>query len=48
MKTVTIADFTFVVNTSITAAMDSTLSGAGNITKAIIFINQVSAKQLIL
>jgi len=43
MKTVTIADFTFVVNTSITAAMDSTLSG-GTGTKAIIFINQATAK----
>jgi hypothetical protein len=43
IKTVTIADFTFVVNTSITAAMDSTLSG-GTGTKAIIFINQATAK----
>jgi hypothetical protein len=43
LKTVTIADFTFVVNTSITAAMDSTLSG-GTGTKAIIFINQATAK----
>tara|TARA_Y100001963_G_scaffold130659_1_gene187190 strand:- start:326 stop:2776 length:2451 start_codon:yes stop_codon:yes gene_type:complete len=42
MKTVTIADFTFVVNTSITAAMDSTLS-SGTGTKAIIFINQATA-----
>ena len=42
MKTVTIADFTFVVNTSISAAMDSTLSG-GTGTKAIIFINQATA-----
>ena len=42
MKTVTIADFTFVVNTSITAAMDSTLSG-GTGTKAIIFVNQATA-----
>ena len=42
IKTVTIADFTFVVNTSITAAMDSTLSG-GTGTKAIIFINQATA-----
>ena len=41
IKTVTIADFTFVVNTSVTAAMDTTLS-AGNITQAIVFINQVS------
>ena len=43
IKTVTIADFTFVVNTSITTAMDSALS-AGNITQAIVFINQVSDK----
>ena len=42
MKTVTIADYTFVVNTSISAAMDSTLSG-GTGTKAIIFINQATA-----
>ena len=45
MKTVTIADFTFVVNTSITTAMDSTLSNsASNITQAIIFINQATSK----
>ena len=43
IKTVTIADFTFVVNTSVTTAMDSSLS-AGNITQAIVFINQVSDK----
>ena len=43
MKTVTIADFTFVVNTSIQTAMDSTLSG-GTGTKAIIFITQATAK----
>jgi len=42
MKTVTIADFTFVVNTSITAAMDTTLS-SGTGTKAIIFIKQATA-----
>tara|TARA_B100001939_G_scaffold347626_1_gene369840 strand:+ start:633 stop:3362 length:2730 start_codon:yes stop_codon:yes gene_type:complete len=42
IKTVSIADFTFVVNTSITAAMDTTLtSGTG--TKAIVFINQATA-----
>ena len=41
IKTVTIADFTFVVNTSITTAMDSTLS-AGNITQAVVFVNNVS------
>ena len=45
MKTVTIADFTFVVNTSITTAMDSTLSlSSSNITQAIYFVNQVSDK----
>ena len=43
IKTVTIADFTFVVNTSIETAMDSSLS-AGNITQAIVFVNQVSDK----
>jgi len=43
IKTVTIADFTFVVNTSITAAMDTALS-PGNITQAVVFINQVSDK----
>ena len=43
IKTVTIADFTFVVNTSVTAAMDSALS-PGNITQAIVFVNQVSDK----
>ena len=41
IKTVTIADFTFVVNTSITTAMDSSLS-PGNITQAVVFINAVS------
>ena len=43
IKTVTIADFTFVVNTTITAAMDSALS-PDNITQAIVFVNQVSDK----
>jgi len=43
IKTVTIADFTFVVNTSVTAAMDSALS-PGNITQAIVFVNQVLDK----
>ena len=43
IKTVTIADFTFVVNTSVTVAMDSALS-SGNITQAVVFINQVSDK----
>ena len=36
MKTVTIADFTFVVNTSITPAMDSAVSNSANITQAIL------------
>jgi hypothetical protein len=45
MKTVTIADFTFVVNTSITTAMDSALSNsASNITQAVVFITQATAK----
>ena len=45
MKTVTIADFTFVVNTSITTAMDSAVSNsASNITQAIIFIKQATSK----
>ena len=45
IKTVTIADYTFVVNTSVTAAMDSTLSlTSANITQAVVFINQVSDK----
>ena len=43
IKTITIADFTFVVNTGITTAMDSAVS-AGNITQAVVFINQVSDK----
>jgi len=43
IKTVTIADYTFVVNTSITAAMDTTASG-GTGTKAIVFINQATSK----
>ena len=45
IKTITIADFTFVVNTSITAAMDSTLS-AGSGTQAIVFFNQVTDKTI--
>mgnify|MGYP001480635097 FL=1 len=45
IKTVTIADFTFVVNTSITTAMDSSLNlTSSNITQAVVFINQVSDK----
>ena len=44
IKTVTIADFTFVVNTSITPVMDSALSNsASNITQAIVFITQATA-----
>ena len=43
IKTITIADFTFVVNTSVTAVMDSTLS-PGTETQAIVFFNQVSDK----
>jgi len=53
MKTVTVADFTFVVNTSITTAMDSALttgpiyfdgsSTIGITNQAIVFINQVTA-----
>jgi len=41
IKTITIADYTFVVNTSVTTAMDSTLS-AGSGTQAIVFFNQVT------
>ena len=41
IKTVTIADFTFVVNTSIATAMDTTLS-SGTGTKAIVFIKQAT------
>jgi len=41
IKTITIADFTFVVNTTISTAMDSTLS-AGSGTQAIVFFNQVT------
>ena len=45
IKTVTIADFTFVVNTSIVTAMDTAVSNsASNITQAIIFINQATSK----
>ena len=53
MKTVSVADFTFVVNTSITTAMDSALttgpiyfdgsSTIGITNQAIVFVNQVSA-----
>ena len=44
IKTVTIADFTFVVNTSITPVMDSAVSNsASNITQAIVFITQATA-----
>ena len=46
IKTVTVADFTFVVNTSITAAMDSTTLSepSSNITQAVVFLNQISDK----
>ena len=53
IKTVSVADFTFVVNTSITTAMDSALttgpiyfdgtSTIGITNQAIVFVNQVSA-----
>ena len=43
LKTITIADYTFVVNTTVTTAMDTTLS-PGNVTQAIVFFNQVSDK----
>ena len=43
IKTVTIADFTFVVNTSVVTQMDNALS-AGSDTQAIVFINQVLDK----
>ena len=42
IKTVTIADYTFVVNTSITVEMDTAVS-QGSSTGAIVFINQVTA-----
>ncbi len=42
IKTVTIADYTFVVNTSIATAMDTTLS-SGTDTQAVVFINQATA-----
>tara|TARA_Y100000114_G_scaffold53805_1_gene49108 strand:- start:194 stop:2647 length:2454 start_codon:yes stop_codon:yes gene_type:complete len=42
IKTVTIADFTFVVNTNFEISMDASLSG-GTGTKAIIFIKQATA-----
>ena len=41
IKTVTIADFTFVVNTSVATAMDTAVSST-KITQAIIFVEQVS------
>ena len=47
IKTITIADFTFIVNKTVTTAMDSALSNStNNITQAIIFINQVSNKTI--
>ena len=42
IKTVTIADYTFVVNTSIAVEMDTAVS-QGTSTSAIVFVNQVSA-----
>ena len=44
IKTVTIADFTFVVNKSVVTAMDTSTLSSGNITQAIIFVSQVSNK----
>ena len=43
LKTITIADFTFIVNTTVTTAMDTTVS-TGNVTQAIVFFNRVSDK----
>tara|TARA_R100000234_G_scaffold30487_1_gene17892 strand:+ start:1231 stop:3708 length:2478 start_codon:yes stop_codon:yes gene_type:complete len=45
LKTITIADFTFIVNTTVTTAMDSTLS-PGNVTQAIVFFNRVTDKTI--
>ena len=42
IKTITIADYTFVVNTGITVEMDTAVS-PGNTTGAIVFFSQVSA-----
>jgi hypothetical protein len=42
IKTVTIADYTFVVNTSITVAMDTAVS-QGSSVAALVFVNQVTA-----
>ena len=44
LKTITIADFTFIVNTTITTHMDNNSLSlpSSNITQAIVFINQVS------
>ena len=46
IKTVTIADYTFVINTNVTTAMDESVSSlsSSNITQAIAFVNQVSDK----
>ena len=41
IKTVTIADFTFVVNKTKVTAMDTSTLSSGNITQAIIFVSQV-------
>ena len=43
IKTVTIADYTFVVNTSKTVAIDNAVSSGGG-TGAIVFVNQASAE----
>jgi len=42
IKTVTIADYTFVVNTSITVEMDTAVSQGGSV-GALVFINQVTS-----
>ena len=44
IKTVTVADFTFVVNKTVTTAMNSSDLSPGNITQAVIFVSQVSDK----
>jgi len=44
IKTVTIADFTFIVNKTVTTAMDSSSLSTGNITQAVVFVSQVSDK----
>jgi len=45
MKTVSVADYTFVVNTSVKTLMDTSQSlPSSNITQAIVFLNQISDK----